>query len=60
MPFKPPDAVSSGQDALRKIITTLAVKNEEIQNFIYLLRQMLQNVEVSGGGGTELGCVCIK
>ncbi|XP_015686334.1 fibronectin type III and SPRY domain-containing protein 1-like, partial [Protobothrops mucrosquamatus] len=32
-------------DDLRKIITTLAVKNEEIQNFIYLLKQMLQNVE---------------
>uniref|UniRef100_A0A670Z3Q1 Fibronectin type III and SPRY domain-containing protein 1 n=1 Tax=Pseudonaja textilis TaxID=8673 RepID=A0A670Z3Q1_PSETE len=28
-----------------KIVTTLAVKNEEIQNFIYLLKQMLQNVE---------------
>uniref|UniRef100_A0A8C2YA12 Fibronectin type III and SPRY domain-containing protein 1 n=2 Tax=Coturnix japonica TaxID=93934 RepID=A0A8C2YA12_COTJA len=33
------------QEALRKIITTLAVKNEEIQNFIYSLKQMLQNVE---------------
>ncbi|XP_039205241.1 fibronectin type III and SPRY domain-containing protein 1-like, partial [Crotalus tigris] len=33
------------KDDLRKIITTLAVKNEEIQNFIYLLKQMLQNVE---------------
>lgn len=36
-----------GQEALRKIITTLAVKNEEIQNFIYSLKQMLQNVEVT-------------
>uniref|UniRef100_A0A670J6D1 B-box C-terminal domain-containing protein n=1 Tax=Podarcis muralis TaxID=64176 RepID=A0A670J6D1_PODMU len=36
-----------GQDALRKIITTLAVKNEEIQNFIYVLKQMLQNVEAN-------------
>lgn len=35
-----------GQEALRKIITTLAVKNEEIQNFIYSLKQMLLNVEV--------------
>uniref|UniRef100_A0A8C6X1S4 Fibronectin type III and SPRY domain containing 1 n=1 Tax=Naja naja TaxID=35670 RepID=A0A8C6X1S4_NAJNA len=35
----------SFQDDLRKIVTTLAVKNEEIQNFIYLLKQMLQNVE---------------
>ncbi|XP_074927459.1 fibronectin type III and SPRY domain-containing protein 1-like [Chelonoidis abingdonii] len=34
-------------DALRKIITTLAVKNEEIQNFIYALKQMLQNVEAN-------------
>uniref|UniRef100_A0A8B9ZGV9 Fibronectin type III and SPRY domain containing 1 n=1 Tax=Anas platyrhynchos TaxID=8839 RepID=A0A8B9ZGV9_ANAPL len=34
-----------GREALRKIITTLAVKNEEIQNFIYSLKQMLQNVE---------------
>uniref|UniRef100_A0A674KCD3 Fibronectin type III and SPRY domain-containing protein 1 n=1 Tax=Terrapene triunguis TaxID=2587831 RepID=A0A674KCD3_9SAUR len=34
-------------DALRKIITTLAVKNEEIQNFIYGLKQMLQNVEAN-------------
>ncbi|XP_007655333.1 fibronectin type III and SPRY domain-containing protein 1 isoform X1 [Ornithorhynchus anatinus] len=33
------------QEALKKIITTLAVKNEEIQNFIYALKQMLQNVE---------------
>lgn len=36
------------QEALRKIITTLAVKNEEIQNFIYSLKQMMQNVEVTG------------
>ncbi|XP_026510857.1 fibronectin type III and SPRY domain-containing protein 1 [Terrapene carolina triunguis] len=35
------------KDALRKIITTLAVKNEEIQNFIYGLKQMLQNVEAN-------------
>ncbi|XP_075759140.1 fibronectin type III and SPRY domain-containing protein 1 isoform X2 [Pelodiscus sinensis] len=35
------------KDALRKIITTLAVKNEEIQNFIYALKQMLQNVEAN-------------
>lgn len=35
-----------GQEALRKIITTLAVKNEEIQSFIYSLKQMLLNVEV--------------
>ncbi|XP_065603481.1 fibronectin type III and SPRY domain-containing protein 1 [Cyrtonyx montezumae] len=33
------------QESLRKIITTLAVKNEEIQNFIDALRQMLHNVE---------------
>uniref|UniRef100_A0A8C8ABU5 B-box C-terminal domain-containing protein n=1 Tax=Otus sunia TaxID=257818 RepID=A0A8C8ABU5_9STRI len=30
---------------MRKIITTLAMKNEEIQNFIYSLKQMMQNVE---------------
>ncbi|MGH0176466.1 UNVERIFIED_CONTAM: hypothetical protein FKN15_072377 [Acipenser sinensis] len=29
------------------IITTLAVKNEEIQNFILLLKQRLQNIEVN-------------
>ncbi|XP_029470366.1 fibronectin type III and SPRY domain-containing protein 1 [Rhinatrema bivittatum] len=33
------------KESLKKIITTLAVKNEEIQNFIYTLKQMLQNVE---------------
>ncbi|XP_001494373.2 fibronectin type III and SPRY domain-containing protein 1 [Equus przewalskii] len=33
------------REALRKIITTLAVKNEEIQSFIYSLKQMLLNVE---------------
>lgn len=35
------------QEALRKIITTLAMKNEETQTFIYSLKQMLLNVEVS-------------
>ncbi|XP_021100644.1 fibronectin type III and SPRY domain-containing protein 1 isoform X2 [Heterocephalus glaber] len=35
------------QEALRKIITTLAVKNEEIQSFIYSLKQMLLNVEAN-------------
>ncbi|XP_065508638.1 fibronectin type III and SPRY domain-containing protein 1 isoform X2 [Caloenas nicobarica] len=35
------------QEGLRKIITTLAVKNEEIQNFIYSLKQMMQNVEAN-------------
>lgn len=39
------------QEALRKIITTLAVKNEETQTFIYSLKQMLLNVEVSSAGG---------
>ena len=49
-------ALSWGQEALRKIITTLAVKNEEIQSFIYSLKQMLLNVEVSKSpppGGRE-------
>lgn len=50
------------QEALRKIITTLAMKNEETQTFIYSLKQMLLNVEVSSltclqmwvqGGGQE-------
>ncbi|XP_019508986.1 PREDICTED: fibronectin type III and SPRY domain-containing protein 1 isoform X3 [Hipposideros armiger] len=35
------------REALRKIITTLAVKNEEIQSFIYSLKQMLLNVEAN-------------
>lgn len=50
-------ALPWGQEALRKIITTLAVKNEEIQSFIYSLKQMLLNVEVrkAGGGGGGVG-----
>lgn len=35
------------REALRKIITTLAVKNEEIQSFIYSLKQMLLNMEAN-------------
>ncbi|XP_059107912.1 fibronectin type III and SPRY domain-containing protein 1 [Peromyscus eremicus] len=35
------------REALRKIITTLAVKNEETQTFIYSLKQMLLNVEAN-------------
>ncbi|XP_011822750.1 PREDICTED: fibronectin type III and SPRY domain-containing protein 1 [Mandrillus leucophaeus] len=35
------------KEALRKIITTLAMKNEEIQSFIYSLKQMLLNVEAN-------------
>lgn len=34
------------QESLRKIITTLALKNEEIQNFICCLKQSLQNLDV--------------
>jgi len=34
------------QESLRKIITTLAQKNEEIQNFICCLKQNLENLEV--------------
>ncbi|KAM6041394.1 fibronectin type III and SPRY domain-containing protein 1 isoform 4-T4 [Chlamydotis macqueenii] len=41
------------QEALRKIITTLAVKNEEIQNFIYCLKQMMQNVEANSSRAQE-------
>ncbi|XP_040449152.1 fibronectin type III and SPRY domain-containing protein 1 isoform X2 [Falco naumanni] len=40
-----PSGGGAGPESLRKIITTLAVKNEEIQNFIYSLKQMMQNVE---------------
>ncbi|KAM6331998.1 fibronectin type III and SPRY domain-containing protein 1 isoform 1-T1 [Alca torda] len=43
-----PSGGGAGPESLRKIITTLAVKNEEIQNFIYSLKQMMQNVEVRG------------
>lgn len=35
------------KDGMQMIITTLAVKNEEIQNFILLLKQRLQNIEVN-------------
>lgn len=45
-PALPLHVLPVGQEALRKIITTLAVKNEEIQSFIYSLKQMLLNVEV--------------
>lgn len=48
-------ALPPGQEALRKIITTLAVKNEEIQSFIYSLKQMLLNMEVRAGDGREGG-----
>lgn len=43
------------QEALRKIITTLAMKNEEIQSFIYSLKQMLLNVEVKVVGEAWAG-----
>ncbi|NXU41866.1 FSD1 protein, partial [Drymodes brunneopygia] len=43
----------AGQESLRKIITTLAVKNEEIQNFIYSLKQMIQNVEANSARAQE-------
>ncbi|XP_016084887.1 fibronectin type III and SPRY domain-containing protein 1-like [Sinocyclocheilus grahami] len=35
------------KESLRKIITTLALKNEEIQNFICCLKQSLENLEVN-------------
>lgn len=35
------------RESLRKIITTLALKNEEIQNFICCLKQSLQNLEAN-------------
>lgn len=34
------------QESLHKIVNTLALKNEEIQNFICCLKQNLQNLEV--------------
>ncbi|PNI25195.1 FSD1 isoform 1 [Pan troglodytes] len=40
-------AMEEQREALRKIIKTLAVKNEEIQSFIYSLKQMLLNVEAN-------------
>uniref|UniRef100_H3A1C3 Fibronectin type III and SPRY domain-containing protein 1 n=1 Tax=Latimeria chalumnae TaxID=7897 RepID=H3A1C3_LATCH len=40
-------------EAMKKIITTLAVKNEEIQNFIYVLKQTLQNVETNSNKALE-------
>ncbi|XP_027562874.1 fibronectin type III and SPRY domain-containing protein 1-like, partial [Neopelma chrysocephalum] len=46
-------AQGAGQESLRKIITTLAVKNEEIQNFIYSLKQMIQNVEANSTRAQE-------
>ncbi|XP_026882062.2 fibronectin type III and SPRY domain-containing protein 1 isoform X2 [Electrophorus electricus] len=35
------------KESLRKIVTTLALKNEEIQNFICCLKQSLQNLEAN-------------
>ncbi|XP_031430463.1 fibronectin type III and SPRY domain-containing protein 1 [Clupea harengus] len=35
------------KESLRKIITTLALKNEEIQNFVCCLKQSLQNLEAN-------------
>ncbi|CAM9732986.1 unnamed protein product [Bubo scandiacus] len=45
LPSHPAPAMAEPPEAMRKIITTLAMKNEEIQNFIYSLMQMMQNVE---------------
>ncbi len=42
------------QESLRKIITTLALKNEEIQNFICCLKQSLENLEVNTTAGLLL------
>ncbi|XP_078054881.1 fibronectin type III and SPRY domain-containing protein 1 [Mustelus asterias] len=35
------------KETLKKIITTLAVKNEEVQNFVFVLKQTLKNVEAN-------------
>lgn len=42
------------QESLKKIITTLALKNEEIQNFICCLKQSLENLEVNTTAGLFL------
>ncbi|XP_048469854.1 fibronectin type III and SPRY domain-containing protein 1 [Rhincodon typus] len=35
------------KETLKRIITTLAVKNEEVQNFVFVLKQTLKNVEAN-------------
>lgn len=47
--------VSFLQESLRKITHTLAMKNEEISNFICTLKQSLDNLEVPKHTGLELG-----
>ncbi|KAJ8378572.1 hypothetical protein AAFF_G00238770 [Aldrovandia affinis] len=41
------------KESLRKISTTLALKNEEIQNFVWCLRQSLQNLESNSSSVLE-------
>ncbi|CAM4717610.1 unnamed protein product [Leuciscus chuanchicus] len=41
------------KESLRKIITTLALKNEEIQNFICCLKQNLENLEANSNRAQE-------
>ncbi|XP_056319794.1 fibronectin type III and SPRY domain-containing protein 1 [Danio aesculapii] len=41
------DSMDDQKESLRKIITTLALKNEEIQNFICSLKQNLENLEAN-------------
>lgn len=46
----------SAQESLRKITHTLALKNEEISNFVSTLKQSLDNLEVIGDGGNATPC----
>ncbi|XP_046905334.1 fibronectin type III and SPRY domain-containing protein 1 [Hypomesus transpacificus] len=39
--------MSEQKESLRKITTTLALKNEEIQNFVCCLKQSLENLEMN-------------
>lgn len=46
----------STQESLRKITHTLALKNEEISNFVSTLKQNLDNLEVIGDAGNATPC----
>lgn len=46
----------SAQESLRKITHTLALKNEEISNFVSTLKQNLDNLEVIGDAGNATPC----
>lgn len=46
----------SAQESLRKITHTLALKNEEISNFVSTLKQNLDNLEVIGDACNATPC----